>query len=310
MRTRKLVSLILSVVMLLSLSVLAVGENTAVVVTDMNGREVKLSAPAERIVALEPSDCEILDALGCADRIIGRGAYCDKPASIAEVPVVQSGYDTNVEEIIALAPELVIMNTMNQNPDQIAQLEQAGIPVLTAASTDIASVYENIRCIGACVGKSEEAETVVALMQATFASVGSDAAALSGKTVYFEVSPLAWGLWTAGSGTFMDEVAALIGLSNIFHDVEGWAEVSEEQVISRNPDYIVTISMYYGEGPTPVEEILSRAGWENMTAVKNSAVLNLTDNELSRPSQYLAAGALLLYDFVTAQAEDTVANAA
>ena len=55
----------------------------------------------------------------------------------------------------------------------------------------------------------------------------------------------------------------------------GWGEISEEQVLERNPDYIVTISMYYGEGPTPEEEILSRTGWENVTAVKNGDVFEI-----------------------------------
>ena len=49
------------------------------------------------------------------------------------------------------------------------------------------------------------------------------------KTVYFEVSPLEYGLWTAGKGTFMDELAQMIGLKNAFEDVEGWAAISERR---------------------------------------------------------------------------------
>jgi iron complex transport system substrate-binding protein len=69
-------------------------------------------------------------------------------------------------------------------------------------------------------------------------------------------------------------------------------------VIERNPDYILTVGMYFGEGPTPIESILGREGWTNMTAVKNSAIINLTENELSRPGPRIALGAQLLYDFV------------
>ena len=93
-------------------------------------------------------------------------------------------------------------------------------------------------------------------------------------------------------------IANMLGLTNCFADVTGWGEISEEQVLERNPDYIVTISMYYGEGPTPEEEILSRTGWENVTAVKNGKILNLPNNELSRPAPRLADGAKALYDFV------------
>ena len=96
----------------------------------------------------------------------------------------------------------------------------------------------------------------------------------------------------------MDEVAGLLGLTNIFADLSGWAEVSEEQVIERNPDYILTVSMFFGDGPTPEQEIVSRPGWENITAVKDGAILNLQNNELSRPGPRLADGAQMLYDFI------------
>ena len=134
-------------------------------------------------------------------------------------------------------------------------------------------------------------------MQKTFDEIKANAGDGT-KSIYFEVSPLQYGLWTAGSGTFMDEIANMLGLTNCFADVTGWGEISEEQVLERNPDYIVTISMYYGEGPTPEEEILSRTGWENVTAVKDGKILNLPNNELSRPAPRLADGAKALYDFV------------
>ena len=73
-------------------------------------------------------------------------------------------------------------------------------------------------------------------MQSAFADIAAKSEN-TGKTVYFEVSPLQWGLWTAGKGTFMDELATMCGLTNAFADVEGWAEISEEQVLERNPDY-------------------------------------------------------------------------
>ncbi len=270
---------------------------TAVTLTDMTGREITLDAPAERIVALTASDCEILYALGAGDLLVGRGEYCDYPAEVLDVPSVQSGYETNIEQIIALEPQVLIMSTMSQTDEQVQQLEAAGIHVVVSDAQDIDGVYTAINMIGELVGKQDEAASVVESMQKTFDEIKANAGDGS-KTVYFEVSPLEYGLWTAGANTFMDEIATMMGLKNCFSDVEGWAEISEEQVLARNPDYIVTISMYYGEGPTPVEEIASRAGWENVTAVKDGKILNLQNNELSRPAPRLAEGAKALYDFV------------
>ena len=295
--TKKLVSLFLALVMALSLTA-AFAESAAITVTDMAGREIALDAPATKVVALTASDCEILAALGAEDTLVGRGEYCDYPESILEVPAVQSGADTNLEQIIALEPQVVIMAKMAQTEEQVAALEEAGIRVVVSDAQDIEGVYTAIRLIGALVGRNDEAEAMVADMQSAFADIAAKSEN-TGKTVYFEVSPLQWGLWTAGKGTFMDELATMCGLTNAFADVEGWAEISEEQVLERDPDYIVTISMYYGEGPTPVEEIKSRAGWEGLKAVQNDAILNADSNEISRPGPRLKDAAETLYQFVS-----------
>ncbi|MGI6173498.1 MAG: ABC transporter substrate-binding protein [Christensenellales bacterium] len=304
MKTRRLIPLLLCILLLCPALALTEG---GVTVTDMTGREITLTEPATRIVALTPSDCEILYAIGAGDALVGRGTYCDYPAEVMDVPAVQSGYETNLEQIIALKPQVLLMSTMAQTEEQVAALTEAGIAVVVSDADDIEGVYTAISMIGTLMGKDAEAADVIDSMKQTFEGIAQNAPSGCSETVYFEVSPLQYGLWTAGSGTFMNEVTEMIGLTNCFSDVEGWAEVSEEQVLERNPDYIVTISMYFGEGPTPEEEILARTGWENVTAVKNGAILNLTGNELSRPGPRLADGARMLFDFVFGAAADDAA---
>lgn len=270
----------------------------SVTVTDMTGRTITLDEPASRVVALTAADCEILYAIGAGDALVGRGEYCDYPAEVLEVPAVQSGAETNLEQIIDLDPQILLMSTMAQSEEQVAALEAAGIKVVVSDAMDIEGVYTAITMIGSLMGKDAEAQAVIASMKTTFEEVAVMAESLSGKGIYFEVSPLEWGLWTAGQGTFMDEIANLIGLDNAFADISGWSEISEEQVLERDPDLILTISMYFGEGPEPVDEILARTGWDTVSAVKNGLVLNLPDNELSRPGPRLAEGARMLFDFI------------
>ena len=273
----------------------------------MIGREVTIQGPVTRVVALQPADCEIIYALGAGDMVIGRGEYCDSPAEVLEIPSVQSGYDTNTEQIIALEPQVLFMSTMAQTEEQIRALEDAGVAVVVSETTDIEGVYNSIALIGKALGREDEASALVDEMKTCFADISAKVKTDGTQTVYFEVSPLQYGLWTAGTGTFMNEIAEMLGLKNCFDDVEGWAAISEEQVLERNPDYIVTITMYFGEGPTPTEELLARPGWENVTAIQNGAILNLVDNELSRPSPRLMQGAQKMFDFVYGDAQ---ANAA
>ena len=293
---KKIAALVLTLLVMVCMNA-AVAESAAITTNDMYGREITLTEPATRIVALTAADCEILCALGCEDLLVGRGAYCDYPASIQAIPVVQSGAETNLEEILALEPQVVLMGDMAQAKEVVLALEDLGIRVAVSDSDCIADVYTAIRMIGAITGKNAEAEALVAEMQTVFDDISAQNES-TGKTVYFEVSPLQYGLWAAGSGTFMDELATMCGLTNVFADVEGWGAVSEEQVIARDPDYIITIAMYFGDGPTPVEEIFSRPGWQTLKAVSGQTVFNADSDSISRPGPRLKDAALELAGFL------------
>ncbi|MDO4581478.1 MAG: ABC transporter substrate-binding protein [Bacillota bacterium] len=267
-------------------------------VTDMLGHTVALTAPAERIVALSAADCEILYAIGGGAQLVGRGEYCDYPAEIELLPALGSGAEANIEQLLALEPQLVLLSILDYNEDLAAVLQASGIAVAVTDADDIAGVYTAIGLIGALSGHDEEAAALVESMQGEFAALTAlvEQQGMSHGGVYFEASPLEYGLWTGGSRTFVDELAAMLGMENIFADVEGWAEISQEQVIARDPDYILTMTMYYGEGPTPVEEIYSRDGWQSLTALQNGDVYQADNDCLTRPGPRLTEAAWELYE--------------
>ena len=257
--SKKLVSLFLAVLMIFSMTAV-MAEDSAITVTDMFGREVTLSEPATRIVVMQPSDCEILCAIGCEDAIGGRGQYVDYPESILDVP-----------------------------------LEENGVKVVVSTTSNIESVYTAITLIGKLMGKDAEAEAVITDMQTTFDDIKSKSTGFD-KSVYFEISPLQWGLYSAGSSSYMNELAEICGMKNIFADQEdAWLSVSEEQVIERNPDFIVLIT---GMGSEGVDEVLSREGWGDINAIKNQKVFNDDDSCMARPSPRLKDAAIELYNFV------------
>ncbi len=268
----------------------------AITFTDMFDREVSLAAPATKVVAITAADCEILYALGAGDTVVGRGEYCNYPEEVLDVEAVDSGSELNVEQVIALEPEVVIMGGMAQSDEQVKALEAGGITVVVSYAQDITGTYTAIEMIGKVVGKTAEADALVAEMKQGFADIEAKVEKSdTPKTVYFEVSPLEWGLWTSGSNTFMDEIATMLGLENAFADVDGWAEISEEQVLERDPDYIVTSAMYFGEGPEPDEEILGRTGWQDLKAVKAGQVFLADNDSITRPGPRLVQAAETLY---------------
>ena len=295
---RSLLCLASAALLLAGSALCAEAETDVITVTDMTGREIVLDRPASRVIALSAADCENLYAIGAGDLLVGRGEYCNYPEEVLELPAVQSGENMNLEEILALEPDVLLMSTMGQTKEQVQALEDNGVKVVVSDAADIEGVYASLAVLGQLTGHEEEAAAVEDGMKAVFEELREKAeAAGETKTVYFEVSPLEYGLWTAGEGTFMNEIAEMVGLKNVFADVTGWAEVSQEQVLEANPDIIVTIAMYFGEGPTPEEEIAGREGWDQVAAVQNGAILNLQNDELSRPAVRLADGARMLFDF-------------
>lgn len=293
MKTRKILSLLLALALLAAAALTAQAET----LTDMAGRELVLDAPLTRAIALNPADCEILYALGAQDVLVGRGEYCNYPEDVLSLPNVNSGAQTNIEQILALQPQVIIMSKMAQTVEQVEALEKAGVRVVISDAQSLEGVYEAIALLGELTGREEAAEALAQEMRSGFDAIRQQAQTIE-KTVYFEVSPLEWGLWTSGKDTFLDELAQIVGLTNAFSDVTGWAEISQEQVLERDPDYIVTTAAYYGEGELPVDEIASREGWQDLKAVKNGAIYNADADMTSRPGPRLLDAAQALADFV------------
>lgn len=292
--SKKWVALFLALLLVGSMNCVFAEENADVIVTDMYGREITFSEPVTRIIALSPAECEILCALGCEQWLVGRGEFCDYPASVLELPALATGDHLNLEEILALDPQVLVMADMNQTDEQVKLLEDNGVKVVLGDTTDIAGVYTAIRMLGALTGKNAEAEKLVEDMQSTFDRI-SEKCADTEQTIYFEVMPLEWGLWSAGTHTFMHELAGICGMQNAFADIDGWKAISQEQVIERDPDYIVLVT---GMGDTAVDEVLGRAGWGDIQAVKNGRVYNADSYAMTRPGPRLKDAALDLYEFL------------
>lgn len=292
--SKKLVSLFLAVLMVFSMATTVLAEDAAITVTDLYGREVTITEPVTRMIVLSPSDCEILCAIGCEDWLVGRGEYCDYPESILDLPALSTGKNLNIEEILALEPQLVVVDDMDQTDEQIQLLEANDVKVIVSKTTDIEGVYTTIRILSALTGKTAEGEAIVEYMQNAFAYIASISEP-SEKTIYFEVMPLEYGLYTGGANTFLHELAQLCGMRNVFDDINQWSRISQEQIIARNPDYIVLIT---GMGEDAPNEVLSRDGWNEIPAIQNAAIYNADNSTMTRPSPRLVEAAEGLYEFL------------
>jgi iron complex transport system substrate-binding protein len=286
---KKILSVLLTITLVFVFSAcgLQINNRGSIAITDSRGVKITFSKTPEKIVSLMPSNTEILFALGCGEKITAVSDYCNYPVETSDIPILPTGEQLSIEKIIDLSPDAAFIGKMTAMDDQINQLEQAGVKVIVTEANSLSETYGIIEMIGHAMGKEKEAEAIVKNMKESFEKIKKEVENKAESKVYVEVSPLEYGLWSCGQNTFIQELIEIAGAKNIFDDIDGWAAVSEEQVIVRNPDIILTTSSPLTGIEDPVGEISSRENWSQIEAVKNDRIVMLDADMISRPGPRL-----------------------
>jgi len=260
------------------------------VVGDDFGRQVAIPAVPERIISLAPSGTEILFALGLGPRVVGGTDYDNYPPEALTLPKVGDYENPNLENIVALEPDLVLADSIHQKA--VEELENLGIPVLAFDPVSVAGVYDTILRIGAATGTMEAAEGLVAQMKSEVAALTAPLANLAEEdkpTVYYEVwyEPLI----TVGPQTYIHDMITLAGGRNIAADAQSpWPEYSLEVLIEKDPEVIIRPRVLMGIVMSEEQDFANRPGWENITAVREGRIYFVEDDLLSRPGPRCVQG--------------------
>jgi iron complex transport system substrate-binding protein len=163
-------------------------------------------------------------------------------------------------------------------------LEKMGIPVVMLEAKSIDQIYQSIKIIGQITGTEKKGEELIKQMQDKIKEINDKVKELPKVSVFYLVS--LDGNWTAGKGTFIDELINLAGGKNVAEDVNGWAQYSVEELVKKNPDVIIT-SPHAGD----VKDIKNMAGYKDTNAVKNDKVFVISNDDIiSRASNRIVLG--------------------
>lgn len=266
----KIISLLLTIIIIGSFLVGC--KDKAVVMKDREGNEFTLPTKVERIISTAPSNTEILLDLGLGDKLIGIDEYSvDVEGVNEELPKINFT-EPDAEAIIAMNPDIIIASNTNRGggADPFKSLKDAGITVVyVPSSTSINEICEDINFIAEVTNKKEEGKKIVDSMKEEVEKIKAIGETITDKKkVYFEIGSTP-NLASFGKGTFLNEMIEIIGAENIFASEDSWLSISEEAVVSANPDVILTNEGYLGD---PTKYIAERAGWEGVTAIKDNAI--------------------------------------
>lgn len=264
-------------------------------VTDDGGYEVTIEDEPQSVVSLIPSITEMLFALDLGDRVVGVSDFCDYPTEALEKEKL-GGQEINVELLLSLNPDVAFF-TENHDaniPEVLDQIRDAGITVVVVntSATQFEDIYTAIGLIGQVTSTSEQADELVAELQAQLEQILNKVENVTDpKRVWIEVNP-APDIFTAGNGTFMHTMLETVGAINAAEDHEGWVQLSEEEIVSLHPDVIlITYGHYFDDS---IEGVLNRAGWGEIPAIANDDVYELNSDEVERPGPRIMDGVEIL----------------
>lgn len=257
-------------------------------VTDASGKTVTFDQEPEKVISLSPAATEIVYAIGAGEKLVGRTDYCKYPEEVADVVSVGSITEPNIETIASLEPDLILVSNMFTDDVRI-KLESLGYKVLDLSSHDtFEGVYNAITQTGNVLNRQDQANTIVEDMKATIAQVEEKVAGAEPKTVYYVVGYGESGDYTAGAGTFIDQMLTMAGGANVANDMEGW-KYSIEKLVEKDPEYV--ICSLYNDDKAGIE---STNGYKELTAVKEGRLVEIDNNLIDLQGPRLAEGLLEL----------------
>lgn len=249
--------------------------------TDDLGRVVEIPREIKKVLSSGPPSQMVLYSL-VPEKMVGWNtkpkekalAFLPSEANdMAEVgSVFAKGNKINTEEVVKLAPEVIIdLGQRKKNIEQ--QLDElqntTGVPVLffDGGIEDMPALYEKL-------GKLFNIDTTkeVAWLNETIAMAQKHREAVESKPTTYFLASGDNGLNSSPKGGFAAEVPDYIGLQNVFalegSETVNWQDVSGEQVAEWHPDTVIFAN-------DAAYEHRNEEPWVSLDAAKNNRLYDV-----------------------------------
>jgi iron complex transport system substrate-binding protein len=248
---------------------------------------------AERIVALSPAVNEILFALKAGEDVVANTTYATYPPQSAKLPKVGGYFSPSLERIIAARPTLVV--TQADNPAFLAKLRAANIEVLPVRIDTLAHIREAIRRIGERVGKTREAERIVAAIDTQLQRLKGIVSDKRILIVYGAPERIDKRIYAAGHHIYFNDIIRASGNRNaVPASVKGQPVLSVENIIAFNPDIIIILAPYMQKRGLIKKRLITP--WKSLpvNAARNGDIYVIGKTYAGIPSQRIV---LFMRDF-------------
>lgn len=263
--------------------------HAALTVKDDDGRALTLPSVPQRIVALAPSSTALLFAVGAGSRIVATIQYADDPEAARSIPRIGDVQSLDLERLLALKPDVVVIARGITSPVLIDRVRGLGLPLYYTRSESLDDLPGSMRRLGELVGLPKNAEESARKFEVDLAALRAKYVGRTRLRVMYQV----WRrpVYTIGGRHVITNALELCGAENVFADLAVAAPaVTEESVIARNPDVIVS------SGPIAEarERLVDWRRFPSLAATASGRLYAFDDMRLDRmgPSALEATAAL------------------
>lgn len=247
-----------------------------ITVTDQVGRTVTIEEEPQRLVSGYYISTSLLIALDLDEKLVGIEAKADKRAiyqlsapELIDLPNVGTAKEFDLEGCAALEPDLVILPLKLKDAAQT--LEGLGIPTLLVNPEDQDLLNEMIDLVATATNTQEQAQALADFSVAQETRLTETLAGVEKPSVYLAGNSSM--LSTAGDAMYQSDMIRMAGGTNVAAEIEDtyWVEISYEQLLTWDPEYIVLAS----DATYTVEDVLNDPNLAACTAVVNGNVIQM-----------------------------------
>ena len=242
----------------------------SVSIIDALGQTLEFNSLPERIVTISPTATEMLYLVG--GEAVGRDRASNFPEDAKLLPDVGSGYDPSIEALMAMRPDLVIVEALTQ-ARFVPMLGKMGLTVMAVKIESVEDVVNNINAIGKVTGNQENASAAVTDIETRLEAAGK-----IDKSVLIFISDADRNLYAAKPSSYTGLVASIAGMENKAEGLPdsgpfpGFSMMSPEAILMANPDVIVTITPAPKPAPRLSESIKQIPPFAGLKAIQTNMV--------------------------------------
>jgi ABC-type Fe3+-hydroxamate transport system substrate-binding protein len=193
---------------------------------------VTLGAPASRVVSLVPSLTEAI-AETRPEALVGATQWCTHPGWL-DVSRVRGTKNPDRAAIARLRPDIVLANQEENRRVDVERLREAGIPVWVTVIRNLDEAFASLRRLFS-EGLGWDEPRWLSQAEAAWRDAG---AARPRRRAVIPIWRDPW--MVVGSDTFAGDVAARLGLDNVFGDSpERYPHATLDDIAARDPEVVV-----------------------------------------------------------------------